>query len=267
MNTTTINTGADKGNGKNMAAQAAKAAASAGVGFGAAYAVHEMGKPEVEEEVVEQVVEQDTTNDTQQQTQTSAPTSGQHPTNTQQATQPTQTTQPTQPTQTAETPVPDSQQTTPTEQTSITSETTPTQPEEPAQPPVEQVNEPVNPDEIAEAIIAEEQIDPTDIDADNIVIFDEVREEYNAYGERETVALFHDNEGNELVMVDVDNDQVFDIVTDTGGDFLGFVDDAGITVHDAEVSLADENTYVGYTDDMDDDSNFCDESLLDDMLC
>ncbi|MCM1140798.1 MAG: hypothetical protein NC453_19690, partial [Muribaculum sp.] len=125
----------------------------------------------------------------------------------------------------------------------------------------------VNPDEVAEAIIAEEQVDPNDIDLADVVNFDEIGTVYTVDGESYTAAAFHDAAGNELVMVDVDGDDVFDIITDMEGNVLtdpqGNILAAGdVTVDDAEIGIADNHTYLAAnnTDD------FGDASLMNDVI-
>lgn len=107
----------------------------------------------------------------------------------------------------------------------------------------------VNPDEIAEAIIAEEQIDPADIDMADVIDFDEIGTVYTVEGESYTAAAFHDSVGNQLVMVDVDDDGVFDIITDVYGNPItdgagNYMAAGGTTVDDAELDLSEEGTYL-----------------------
>lgn len=124
-------------------------------------------------------------------------------------------------------------------------------------------NEIVNLDEITEAIIAEEQIDPNDIDITDVVNFDEIGTVYTVEGDCYTAA-FHDTAGNQFVMIDVDGDNKFDIVTDEYGNPLedenGELLSAGnLTVDDAESDIYDNATYIAHnvadnTDDFDADS-------------
>lgn len=107
----------------------------------------------------------------------------------------------------------------------------------------------VNPNEIAEAIIAEEQIDPADIDMADVIDFDEIGTVYTVEGESYTAAAFHDSVGNQLVMVDVDDDGVFDIITDVYGNPItdgagNYMAAGGTTVDDAELDLSEEGTYL-----------------------
>jgi hypothetical protein len=124
--------------------------------------------------------------------------------------------------------------------------------EEPAPAPNTTTNatpteQPVNPDEIAEAIISEEQIDPNDIDLANVVNFDEIGTVYTVDGESHTAAAFHDNEGNQLMMVDVDGDDVFDLIYDDSGEAIAEVP-GKLTVDDAQIDIADDGTYLAHND-------------------
>jgi hypothetical protein len=108
-------------------------------------------------------------------------------------------------------------------------------------------NQPVNPDEIADAIISENQVDPNDIDMADVINFDEIGTVYTVDGENHTAAIFHDNEGNELMMVDVDGDDVFDLIYDESGEAIAQVS-GNLTVDDAQLNIADDNTYLAHND-------------------
>lgn len=117
------------------------------------------------------------------------------------------------------------------------------------------VEEPVNPDDIADAIIAENQIDPNDIDMADIINFDEIGTVTDEAGEMYTAATFHDGAGNEYMMVDLDNDNTFDIILTEEGSVL--VDEngapiptAGITVDDVELDINNDNEYLAANDDI-----------------
>lgn len=110
----------------------------------------------------------------------------------------------------------------------------------------EGVVEPVNPDDIAEAILSEEQVDPNDVDMAEVINFDEIGTVYTVDGESYTAASYHDPNGEELIMVDVDDDDVFDLVTTTDGTVIGEAN--GMTVGDAEVMIDEDPTYLAQTD-------------------
>jgi hypothetical protein len=122
--------------------------------------------------------------------------------------------------------------------------------EEPTPSPNESntpTNQPVNPDDIADAIIAEDQVDPKDIDMANVINFDKIDTVYYIDGESHTAATFHDNDGNQLTMVDVDDDGVFDIICDESAKtYANIPDHEKITVDDAQLGIANEGTYLAH---------------------
>lgn len=126
------------------------------------------------------------------------------------------------------------------------------------------VTETVNPDEIAEAIISEEQVDPNDIDMEDVINFDEIGTVYTVNGEAYTAASFHDASGAQLVMVDVDGDEVFDLVTDINGNVIAEVP-GPITVDDAEINIVDDGTYLAH-DGNDIVDQFGSDSIAQDMI-
>lgn len=125
----------------------------------------------------------------------------------------------------------------------------------------EVVAEVVNPDEVAEAIIAEEQIDPRDIDMEDVINFDEIGTIYTVEGESYTAATFHDAYGNEMVMVDLDGDNTFDVIADSNGNIVA--EAPNLTVDDAEIDIMDNNTYLAHDDTTDD---FGADTIADDII-
>lgn len=102
-----------------------------------------------------------------------------------------------------------------------------------------------DPDGAVEAILAEDQIDSEDIEMADVINFDEVGEVYTPDGNKYNAATFHDPDGNELMLVDIDNDLTFDIITDTDG--LPVIDSDGnfiaagnLTVDDAQESIVSD---------------------------
>lgn len=127
-----------------------------------------------------------------------------------------------------------------------------------------------DPEEIAEAIIREDEVDPNDIDMADIITFDEIGTVYTLDGESYTAASFHDMEGNQLAMIDVDGDNVFDIITDMDGNPIitedgSFLAAGNLTVDDAQMNIDASAGYMAANDDSVDDM-FDDDSLLDDIL-
>lgn len=124
--------------------------------------------------------------------------------------------------------------------------------------------ESVDPDEIAEAIIAEEEIDPNDIDMYDVINFDEIGTIYTVEGESYTAAAFHDVEGNNLIMVDIDGDNVFDVITDYDGNILADVP-IEVTVGDVEEDIEDDTVYLAH-DSSDNMDEYGTDSLTEDLL-
>ena len=100
-------------------------------------------------------------------------------------------------------------------------------------------------DEVADAIIAEDRIDPDDIDMNDVINFSDINRLYTVEGESYTTAAFQDVAGNRLVMVDVDGDDVFDLVTDYNGNVMGEVSDV-ITVDDVELAITGDDKYLAH---------------------
>jgi hypothetical protein len=125
-------------------------------------------------------------------------------------------------------------------------------------------DQPVDPNEIAVAIISGEQVDPNDIDLANVVNFDEIGTVYTVDGESHTAAVFHDNEGNQLMMVDVDGDDVFDLVYDDSGNAIAEMS-SKLTVEDAQIGIANEGTYIAH-DPSSHTSEIGEDTIEQDML-
>lgn len=77
----------------------------------------------------------------------------------------------------------------------------------------------VNPDEVSDEILAADIIDPTDAEAGDFPYeVGEVAQVYNVNGELETVATITDENGAEMMLVDVNGDQMFDVARNAYGD-------------------------------------------------
>ncbi len=129
----------------------------------------------------------------------------------------------------------------------------------------ESTEELVNPEEIAQAIISEEQIDPDDVDMADVVNFDDIGTVYTVDGESYTAAAFHDAAGNDLVMIDVDGDNVFDVITDYDGNLIAEVP-GNISVGDAMEDILEDETYFAYDSETDNVDEFDTDSLTEDIL-
>ncbi len=128
-----------------------------------------------------------------------------------------------------------------------------------------QAEDVVNPDEIAEAIIAEEKIDPNDIDMTDIIEFDEIGTVYTVDGESYTAAAFHDTAGNDLIMIDVDGDNVFDVITDYDGNLIAEVP-GNISVGDAQENIEEDDVYLAYDNELDNVDEYGQDSLAEDLM-
>ncbi|MCM1032763.1 MAG: hypothetical protein NC405_03305 [Odoribacter sp.] len=159
--------------------------------------------------------------------------------------------------------------------TTPTSPTSPTQPvEQPVNPPVEQPVEPIDPvvnpqievaedpDDIAEALISVEEIDPEDFDGTQPFAFTSVETVYDIDGNATTSAEYIDQNGMTGVMVDLDGDGVFDILTeDTGAMYTIEDSETFLTVGDAEYDV--ETGYIAYDENQD---TMIDDDPMDDII-
>ena len=102
-------------------------------------------------------------------------------------------------------------------------------------------DKPIDPDSLPE--ISAEEIDPEDYDGEAIVNFDQVTTAYTETGEEITAAHAFLPDGEEIVMVDVDGDEIFDSMHDTEGNLISY-DTGGTTVGDAEIDNDEEIAYI-----------------------
>jgi len=126
----------------------------------------------------------------------------------------------------------------------------------------ETVEEDVN--EIADAIISGYEVDPDDIDRAEVINFDEIGTVYTVTGEVYTAASFHGEDGNELLMVDVDGDDIFDVITTTEGELLADVN-GELNVSDAEMMIYDEPVYLAQNE-LEQQSSTVIEDIVDDII-
>lgn len=106
---------------------------------------------------------------------------------------------------------------------------------------VEPVSGEEPPTNLVDSIIAGEEIDPADMDVTNIINVDQIGTVYTVEGQNMLAAAIHDDEGNELMMVDVDGDGVFDVVTTPEGEAIAEVG-GDIDVSDAEHMMTGEDS-------------------------
>ncbi len=280
MSTTTTINPANSGNNsaagkKQAAAFAATAASAAGLGVAGAHIVSELGDSEdilttdnvLTGETIEEVAQPNNeTIDNGTTSATTSPTTSSPSSTVSNATSTSTTVEPqpitngdiVEPTVSVE---PTIEPTTEAEP-EVTVETIETEPIEQANTTTSDI---VNPDEIAEAIIAEEKIDPNDIDMADVVNFDEIGTVYTVDGESYTAATFHDAAGNNLIMIDVDGDNVFDVITDHDGNLIAEVP-GNLSVGDAQEDIAEDDVYLAYDNEMDNVDEYGDDTLADDLM-
>ena len=103
---------------------------------------------------------------------------------------------------------------------------------------------------IAQEITGEDYIDPSDIDAPNLDIAS-IGTLTTADGIELAAAQIISDAGDELYVVDVDNDNVYDIVADANGNTIGNM--GSLTVGDAEVIMTENAGDTGFLADNDND--------------
>ncbi|MDO4320624.1 MAG: hypothetical protein Q4C34_08615, partial [Bacteroidales bacterium] len=107
-----------------------------------------------------------------------------------------------------------------------------------------------NPDDIADAIIAGEEIDPEDLDSEGEFNFTEVETVYDINGNETIEARYIDSEGNTGTMVDLDGDGLFDQWRpDDGGIIVPANEGSFLTVSDAEADA--KEGYLAYDENLD----------------
>ena len=102
------------------------------------------------------------------------------------------------------------------------------------------------PDEVADAIIAEELVDPNDIDSEEVFDFAEIGTVTTIEGDEMTVATFTTGDGEQYAMVDVNMDGNMDIIVDSNGNEIG--DAIGYTTDDIVERLTAPDTYLAAND-------------------
>lgn len=128
----------------------------------------------------------------------------------------------------------------------------------------------VDPNLIADAIIAEEEVDTEDIEEASPVEFSEVGEVYTVDGSSYTGASFSIG-ADTAAMIDIDGDNVFDVVVDDNGALLTDTDGLplsanGMTVGDAQLATAEEGTYIAADDTTPTGEDFGTDVIDEDMI-
>lgn len=104
------------------------------------------------------------------------------------------------------------------------------------------------PEDIVDVIV--EEIDPQDIDMEDVLLVDEIGTVYTVDGGELNAALIHDAQGNQAVMVDIDGDQVYDVIATPEGDVIAQVP-GDIDVSDVELLYAQQHGHSGYMEQND----------------
>ena len=117
------------------------------------------------------------------------------------------------------------------------------------EPTMEAIPEP-NPEsgDIVDVIV--EEIDPQDVDMDDILLVDDIGTVYTVDGRELNAALIHDSQGNQAVMVDVDGDHVYDVIATPEGEVIAEVP-GDIDVSDVELLYAQQHEHTGYLEQND----------------
>lgn len=241
MTTAEINTTGSKSTAKAMGADVAKAAAAVAAGAVVGAVGNDIinGEPEVTEEMVAAGDATKPTEEVKPEEQTTEQTT-EHVTG-----QTAQQTQATAEQTHAEGPQPVSSSSSNSSSTSSNTTAQSTSQPQTSSNVVEQ--EEVDPDLIAQEIISGEEIDPDDIDAADIVNFTEVGTVYGADGHEYASAVITDGEGNEMVIVDIDNDNEFDVILDDDGSIACEMP-GNLNVSDAELDINADPGYMAQTD-------------------
>lgn len=103
-------------------------------------------------------------------------------------------------------------------------------------------------DNIVDVIV--EEIDPQDIDMEDVLLVDDIGTVYTVDGEELNAALIHDENGNQAVMADVDNDHVYDVIATPEGEVIAQVP-GDIDVSDVELLYAQQHGHTGYIEQND----------------
>ena len=107
----------------------------------------------------------------------------------------------------------------------------------------------VDPDLIAQEITAVE-IDPNDVDMADIIQVDDIDTLYTPDGSEMQVASIHTQDGGQFLMVDVDNDMTFDVITDLEGNPIVQVD-SNLTFSDVEDMMDETGGELAYNAEQD----------------
>lgn len=104
-------------------------------------------------------------------------------------------------------------------------------------------------EDIVDVIV--EEIDPHDIDMEDILLVDSIGTLYTEDGRELNAAMIHDDYGNHAMIVDVDNDNVYDFVTNPeNGEIIAEIP-GDIDVSDVELLYAQQHGESGFLEQND----------------
>ncbi len=126
-------------------------------------------------------------------------------------------------------------------------QTEPVNNNQPVENDVDSTIDNVDPTLIAEEITATE-IDPNDNDMADMINVDMVDTLYVEDGTEMPVALFHTPDGGEFLMVDLNNDLTFDVVTDLEGNPVLAVE-SNLTMSDIEDMMDDSGNMLAFNEE------------------
>ncbi|MDE7420470.1 MAG: hypothetical protein K2N35_09700 [Muribaculaceae bacterium] len=120
------------------------------------------------------------------------------------------------------------------------------EPEPVPEPDPEPEREPIpapDPSDIVDVIV--EEIDPQDIDLEDILLVDDIGTVYTVEGNELNAALVHDQDGNQRIIMDVDGDRVYDLVATPEGEVIAQLP-GDIDVSDVELMYAQQHGHTEY---------------------
>ena len=126
--------------------------------------------------------------------------------------------------------------------------------QEPEPTPEPEVDE----DDIVDVIV--EEIDPHDIDMEDILLIDDIGTVYTVDGRELNAALIHDAMGNQAMIVDIDGDNVYDVITTPEGEIIDGIP-GDIDVSDIELLYAQQHGETGYMEQNDFDTAMNDDNV------
>lgn len=98
-------------------------------------------------------------------------------------------------------------------------------------------------DNIVDVIV--EEIDPQDIDVEDVILVDDIGTIYTEEGDELTAAIIHNEDGTQAMLVDVDGDNVYDVIVGPQGN-ESIPSNVDIDTSDVELMYAQQHDHSGY---------------------